>query len=633
MTKTIRARLTALGAVELEFGFDSELIGFVKTVSGFGWDKPNKRWVGATHSLAALQFAAWKHEQCVLSGGLSTVPLAPTTRVQIAVSAPIQAPPIIMGGNLKLHDYQVWGAAQCLARREFVLVWSPRVGKTATLIAAGASGIATGMFSRVIVTAPAQVVPEWQAALEKQFPGMQHRELVRGLGAEDVASAHWVFVQHDQASVVGKELLRLCEMGRYMLAFDEPQKFQEWKAPRTKVLAKVSKHKNCDRRIGLTGTPMRNSPEDMAVFYEMFGGLYARDGARPWAFLKRYAGAYEGDYGWTTPKKASPADLPNLDELAHRLQSISHRLTREQVKPDLLPMHRTVRLCDLSREDGQRYKALEAALGKKAMSGAPKEQQAALKVLTRTALSAKLNAAMERIAHHCGQRGVKILVAAHWHESLRELSEAMTGLGWAHYLAGGWLPPEKRKKVTEEWRADPRPTPLLLNIVASGIGIDLSDADGSVVLEVPWVPADALQFEPRIVDVHLGKRTTQPWIEYLLARGTTDEDMALANLRKIAVIDVVVGAERESTGLAAALRGSGVVNTVDLGLEDKSDDAVEAALAGLRNRLMGLDDPSMSEVAAMDSSGLAGAVAEAFDDEGEAADEDETFDSAMSTGD
>jgi SNF2 family DNA or RNA helicase len=304
------------------------------------------------------------------------------------------------------------------------------------------------------------------------------------------------------------------------------------------------------------------------------------------------------------------------------LGSISHRLTREQVKPNLLPMHRTVQLCEMSREDGQRYKALESALGRKALTGRGKEQLTALKTLAATALGVKVDAALARIAHHCGTRGKKVLVAAHWHESLEAVAAKLTQLGWPHYCAGGWMPPERRKRVTAEWAADPRSTPLLVNIVASGVGIDLSDADGSIVLEVPWVPADALQFEPRIIDVHLGKRTSQPWIEYLLSRGTTDEDMALANLRKIATIDVVVGAERESTGLAASLRASGVVDTVDLGLIDKSDDAVEAALAGLRARLAGLDE-AVSDPSGMSSAALAGAVAEAFEEE-----EKETDDAA-----
>lgn len=610
LLKTIRARVQDDGRVRLDFGFDEELQLLLKSVSGFWWDKARRAWFGAYHSLAALQYAVWAEQQ----------------PVQIAISWPLQAAPVIVGGNLTLDAYQLWGAAQFLMRPDFILVWSPRVGKTATTIAACATGLATNLFTRVVVTAPAQVIPEWEAALEKQFPGMARRELVRGLGAADVATSHFVLVQHDQVAVVRKELAKLGAMGKFALVLDEPQRFQDWKAPRSKVLMDLCAAPNCVRRMGLTGTPMRNAPEDLAVTFALFGGI----GKGQWGFLMRYAGAHE-DATIINPHTDKPiwttGTPQNLEELKHRLASISNRLKLEDVFPNAPPIHRTVRLCEMSREDGKRYKALEAALGRKALMGKGREQLTALKTLAATALRVKVEAACDRLAHHCGARGKKVLVAAHWHESLDALADELKKRGWDFYFAGGKLPPERRKRVTQQWVEDARPLPLLLNIVASGIGIDLSDADGSIILEVPWVPADALQFEPRIVDVRQGKRTTQPWVEYLLSAGTTDEDMALANLRKIATIDVVVGAERASTGLAETLRASGVVDTVDLGLVDRSDGAVEAALAGLRARLASLDDPTMSDPSDMSSAALAGAVAEAFDDDEEKGTEDD-FDSA-----
>lgn len=622
MTKTIRAAIQARGHVQLDFGWDQELIAFVKEVSGFGWDKGRKKWVGSQHALASLQYAAWAH-----SNGRPAESLNPQVQVQVAVSYPLSAPPLVMGGNLTLKDYQIWGAQQILTRSEFVLVWSPRVGKTATLLAAGATGISTRQFDRVIVVTPAQVIPEWEAALDKQFPGMSRRELVRGLGADDVASAHWVLVQHDQVAVVRKELAALGEKGKFMLAFDEPQRFTEWKAPRSQAMIALSHSAWCDRRIGLTGTPMRNDAEDLAFFFEVFGGLHGKKGSRPWGYLKRYCNAHQGEHGW----ECGPTDPSLIPELKHRLSAISHRLRLEEVRPDIPPMKRTVSLIEMQPEDAARYKALESALGKKALQGKKREQNTALKTLTRSTVEAKLHAAMHRIAFHCGQRKVKLLVAAHWHETLEDLAERLTTAGWPFYLAGGWMEPNRRKKIMAQWQADLEPRPLLLNIVASGIGIDLSDADGSLVLEVPWVPSDLLQFEPRIIDIHLGKRRSAPWTEYLLAKGSTDEDMALVNLNKLQFIDQVVGSERESAGLASSLRNSGVVNTVDLGLIDKGEDAVQAALDGLLARLTGaVSDPQ--SMLPLETDQLVKQVSEAFDDEDDKTDQekaDDDYDAAV----
>lgn len=677
--KTIRASVSVEGHVELLFGFDRELVDLVKVVSGFSWDKVSKKWSGSTHALAALSFAGAK------------------CGVNVAVSHPLimMPPTVIESDRFKLRDYQKWAAGVLSQRREFLLCWSPRTGKTTTTLHAIATQLATLGAARAIVIPPAGVVSEWSRQLDQCFPGMKFFEIegqpleserrlaafektletARGrarlkaiekfekpwkknfkkLNGRDATSeevsgaitaipqsvfaeaeavaveklvgkrgaavaeqkndvvamtgAHIVACQHDLVSIHAETLDRLADLAPFVLVIDEIQQFANSRAPRSKALVKLSKHHNCKKVWTLSGTPMRNRPEDLVVFYDVMGGV----GAGPWPFLKRYASAHEGEFGWTTGEPV------NLDELAARLASVSHRLTREDVKSDLAPIDRKITLCPLTREEGQRYQALEGALGKTALAGRGAEASAALKTLTGAVLQTKLRMALERVVEHVGHRGKKILVGANFHESLKEFERAMRTIypGAPLYVAGGWLSPDKRAAVVEAWKKDPVPAPLLVNVLSSGVGIDLSDADGTVILEIPWVPSDAMQFEARILDVHQGKRTTDPWVEYLLAAGTVDEDMAVANLRKIAVIDEVVGSERESRGLARALRESGVVSQVDLGLESKDDDAVEAALEGLRRRLSGEIDASTVGTGFVSVGAVLGAVEEGFDDETE----------------
>jgi len=683
--KTIRASVDLDGRVTLAFGWDKALVDFVKEVSGFYWVKARHIWMGALHSLAALDFAAKKRGD-----------------VQVVVSWPtLMAPPCIVQSNFTLRDYQSWVVGVLLTRREFLLCWSPRVGKTTAVIHAGATGIATRQFERVLVVPPANVTAEWSRQLALAFPGMNFFELegqpletekrkasfektieneVKKARAKRIASAekafkkkwakqwagsplapvpspeqlaacrpseeelmkreqevrdrlekkwgkaiendharvvesqaaHFIACQHDLVSPRSETLFDLAALGPFALCVDEVQLFTDEKAPRSKALIALAKHKNCRKVWTTSGTPMRNRPEDLVVFYELMGGI----GSGKWGYLKRYAGAFEGVYGWETGGET------NLDEAAARFSSVSHRLTREQVKNDLPAIDRKVTLCPLSREEGQRYKALEAALGKKAMQGYGAEKTQALRTLVSSVLAVKLEAALERVLFHVAQRGVKVLVGANFHESLQAFAELIAARfpGSPFYVAGGWMGPDRRTAVVDAWKADPRPTPLLVNVLSSGVGIDLSDAEGTIILEIPWVPSDALQFEARILDVHLGKRTSPPWVEYLLAAGTVDEDMALANLKKIGVVDAVVGGERESRALALALRESGVVSQVDLGLVDKSDGAVEAALEGLRRRLSG-QVLSTPEASGLSTAALVGAVEEAFDDEEESDDD------------
>src|SRR5258706_2165161 len=101
--KTIRASVSLDGVVDLSFGWDKELVDFVKEVSGFKWMKAKHLWRGAVHSLAALDFAGKKRGD-----------------IQVAVSWPaLQAPPVVIEGQLKLREYQRWGAGGLGTRREF----------------------------------------------------------------------------------------------------------------------------------------------------------------------------------------------------------------------------------------------------------------------------------------------------------------------------------------------------------------------------------------------------------------------------------------------------------------------------------------------------------------------------------
>lgn len=161
--------------------------------------------------------------------------------------------------------------------------------------------------------------------------------------------------------------------------------------------------------------------------------------------------------------------------------------------------------------------------------------------------------------------------------------------------------PAKRKETVDKWRACPGPAILLVNTLSSGVGIDLSDADGAVFLELAWVPADFLQAEDRIQDVHQGKRTTPPWYEYLIVRETIDEAMAGALLKKIRSIDKVVGGTVESGQVASTLRGSEIVGASRLGLPSTDAETVQAALLAVRDKwLSGSGDaPKVDDLGAI----------------------------------
>ncbi len=400
---------------------------------------------------------------------------------------------------------------------------------------------------------------------------------------------------------------------------DEVQMIKNRKAPRTISLLKLAHLPNCVNRWGLTGTPMRNRPRDMWAAFEFINrgsmGGY-------WSFAKRYAGAVEGAYGWEDDGSTNEA------ELALRLDTVSYRLTRAQVAGWLPKTDRKIMLCEMSASQRRVYAAKEKAFGGHIgqLAGADLDGPGAkaLQELATQTVESKLTTAIERLQYHCDERRVKVLVFANFHESLTALWDRLEPgqvpgqpppkmpLTAPTFCAGGWLLPDKRRKVIEQWKACPGPAVLLCNTIASGIGIDLSDAEGAIFLELSWVPADFRQAEDRVVDVHQGKRSVPPWFEYLLVKGTIDEDMAVALLKKVRNIEAVVGADAETGGMASTLRQGGVVERTKLGLTSADPAVIQEALDNFRARFLSDDEEPVFSHAA-----LAADLAEAFTDEEE----------------
>lgn len=610
------------GLVHLRFGFDRGLIDTLKQIPGSVWNPEAKRW--------SVPLDVWE-------GGLSA-----TLPHQIEAVTPFPAPTVDPHFKGLLRDYQVRGAEKLLSRPGFLLTMQMRTGKTPTTIAAACSALAAGAIDTVVVCYPGGVAGEWQRQLEK-FAAINLHRLTSHSSLDDAALAAlrgqpylWVGCHYEILDQRYMDLHRLVAGRRFAVVADEIHACKNRKAGRTKALRSLASaymgrteygtgddlreipSGHCVYRWGVTGTPMRNRPRDLFSVMDFIqpgavGGY--------WSFAKRYCAAFKDSYGWNDDGES------NEEELAARLKFHSYSVTRAEVAAHLPKSERQVIACAMSDAEMKKYRKLERALASTVAGvvqggGDPDSGEArdALKELALATSKGKVQTALERLVHHT-ERGVKVLAFANYHETLQALDASLEtwrraaqdvgDVAAPHFCAGGWLSPEKRKGVVDAWRATPGPAILLVNTLSSGVGIDLSDADGAVFLELAWVPADFLQAEDRIQDVHRGTRVTPPWYEYLIVRDTVDEAMAAALLRKIRAIDKVVGGTVESGQVASTLRGSDVVGANRLGLASTDAETVQAALLAVRDKWLSGngDEPKVD-----DSAKLFADLADAFDD-------------------
>ena len=574
-----------------QFPFDRDLIDKLKQIPGCAWNAEGKFWKVPHHVLPAFDAAGIRYQ--ILSRSMRNFPLP---------LAPLMD---------RLRPYQQEDVKRMLSEPQFILAYDPRVGKTPTASVGIASALAWGFVNTAVVLYPNSVRGEWERQLPAFTMGLpfvpvsgteefdpapysldkmrylvigMHYELLRADGGRDDNG------NFEMSKTVREVLNLIYRRGPSLAVADEPHLIVKRKSPRAQLFIRVGAISAM--RWALTGTPLRSRPRDMFPIWEFLQagsmGSYSK-------YTGRYANGHMGEHGWNDKGSSNEA------ELKARLASVYVKRTRQEVAPWLPKADRKIILCDMSKEQLRAYRAQETALAPQIL-GAINEDgsqagRAAMRHLADSTSTAKMPRMLERVRHHTEDRGVKILVFALHHETLQKawatLADAAELKGdplkAPVFIAGGFMLPDKRRAEIAKWKAHVGPAILLVNSLSSGIGIDLADADTAIGLEAAWVPADFTQMEARIEDVHLGKRTSPPLLEYLLARGTIDEDMVSKLITKLATTEAIVGGDATSVRMADDLRNAGVVDRSILSLAREDPETVAAALDSLRARLGDVD--------------------------------------------
>ena len=599
---TIAVRYESVDWATLHFPYNAEIIAALKMMPGAKWDPALKCWRVPTHLHAVLG-----HHLSGLAE-LRVVKQPSPPALAAAARAPLAAQLL-----QPLRPYQQQAVELLLSRPSYMLTFQQRVGKTPPAAVAAALAMAEGHVKTLLITYPNGVAAEWARQLP-QFSGGLGIVEVEGMQRWSEAAMQWLVSQPYLALGVSYELLDrevrgpdienvLAARGAFGMVMDEVQNVQNRKAGRSEILRKLARA--AAFRWGLTGTPQRNYPKNLWAIFDAVApdsmGSYSKFGSR-------FCDAHEGDYGWEDDGES------NAEELAARLAAISWRLTRRDVAQWLPATTRVTHLCDLPPELRTQYDAMEQTLGPQILAAlntdaASPKALAALKSLAKITSAGKGALLCDRIRDHQANQ-TKILVFAYNHDTLRSAEDAAekAGLG-PRFVAGGWMTADRRRKAIDQWKASPGPGVLFANMLSSGIGIDLSDAGVALFLELAWVPADFLQAESRVEDIHLGKRTTGALLEYLLVRNTVDADMAMKLIEKIGSVQRIVGKDADAEAVNTALRASGVVDRNVLTLTDTDPETISSALDSMLARI-GISDRRsyVPEVVAAD-------VAEYVDDE------------------
>lgn len=507
-----------------------------------------------------------------------------------------------------LFPHQVEGVAFLLRRRRAILADDMGLGKTRQAITALKVEEPRGPY---LVICPASVKRNWAREIGTVLPGADVGALGSGGADEGVRACRgreWTVVNYDILKKHEKTLGNVAWRG---VIVDEAHYLRNPKSQRSLSVRKVVEGLDDPVVYLLTGTPLLNRPRDLFPLLQLAGHPLGRSFL---SFAKRYCAAHRNEWGWVTDGAS------NVGELAVQLQGLLLRRTKDEVL-DLPPKLRTWLPVEVPAGTGTKetravLRLLLAARGIEipgtplADAGGPQGRGRLLATLTKLRHElavAKVKSTLE-LVEGAVEQGEKVLVFSCFDAPAKAIRKHF---GDSALLLTGATPTGERQALVDRFQSDPGVQVLVANLLAGGVGLNLTAASQVVFNDLDWVPANHWQAEDRAY--RIGQERTVN-VTYLVADGTADDFVATVLQAKSALVGAVVDGEGSAEEGGDVLRelerllGSLSPGLAEVRLDDLGADEVQALLREAAARVQRGDDGKLGDAG---EAGGAGEHAEA----------------------
>ena len=435
-----------------------------------------------------------------------------------------------------LFPHQIEGVAFLLGRKRAILADDMGLGKTRQAIVALRHVAPDGPY---LVVCPASVKRNWSREIHLAASDAATHIVERG--SELPTQPEWVIVNYD---ILSKHMETLGRVPWAGIVFDEAHYLKNHTSARSRLARQLADRAGAQsaRRPAvylLTGTPLTNRPRDLFVLLQLVGHSLGRSFL---GFAKRYCAAERNDYGWQT-RGAS-----NIEELTVQLHGVMLRRSKDQVLA-LPPKLRTWLSVPVPKGTGvgDMRKVVELLIGEQDLAPGSTIDQRRLRgrllhavTRARQRLAAvKVDATIDFVTGAVEQ-GEKVIVFSCFEEPMDKLAAAF---GPSAVVLTGKTPADKRQALVDRFQNDDSVRVFLANIIAGGIGTNLTAATQVVFNDLDWVPANHWQAEDRAY--RIGQTRTVN-VTYMVAADTID-DFVQGVLEKKAAL-VSCGGRRQGAG-------------------------------------------------------------------------------------
>lgn len=443
--------------------------------------------------------------------------------------------------------HQVAAYNLALSKPSSGLLMEQGCGKTMTAIAVAGRRFQRDEINRVLVVAPASVVPVWpkEFAIHAVFP---HE--VKSLEGSTAKRAEMLRSWHPdpnrlQVAVINYEATWRIEEALIawrpdMIICDESQRIKTPGARQSKAMARLGTIARY--RMILTGTPISQGPLDFYGQYRFLDRTIF--GTSFWAFKSRYAlvGGFEN---------RQVIGYQNLDDLVKKAHSIAFRCRKTDCL-DLPEQIDQVLYCDLEKDARRVYDQLvkesvaelsneEIIIAPNVLSRLLRLSQMTggfLRVEEQTSLVSKAKMALlEETLNDLLEAGKKVVVFARFIPEIEAITKMLDKKKVAHGLIYGATPMDARGDMVDAFQTDPEVKVFVAQIQTAGLGITLHAADTAIFYSLDYSFANYDQCRARIH--RIGQKNNCTYI-HLVARNTVDEKVLAALAEKKSLADQVV---------------------------------------------------------------------------------------------
>lgn len=420
-------------------------------------------------------------------------------------------------------------------------------GKTLATIAVAGRMFLDGIINRMLVVAPASVVPVWPKEFD-DFANFGY-EVVALEGDSKKKSAlldDWK--QNGQAlqiAVVNYESSWRIEdaIMRWkpeLVVLDESQRIKNSGAKQSKVLHKIGR--TVPFRMILTGTPVSQGPLDF--FSQMKFADPTILGSSYFAAKSRYAitGGFEG---------RQIIGYKNLPELTQKVHSIGFRVTKDEALdlPELLPPQ--IRYCEFEPSARAIYTRLvKESVTELENSQVIVTQNALAKLLRLSQLSGGFYSEADSKPVQVSESKIKLLeetlddlgkqkvvIFARFLAEIAAIKEVLNKNNIRYQFIDGSVPMNKRGEVVKEFQENQDCRVFLAQIQTAGLGITLHAASVAIFYSLDYSYAN---LEQALARLHrIGQRNVVTNI-FLVTKGTVDEKILQAVNGKQDIAKLVV---------------------------------------------------------------------------------------------